>query len=57
MLTLYHKHLTLIVSQTFEKGHKDKKMEIRLHNRPLNEIIELNHRIEANGIYMTDIML
>ena len=49
MLTLYHKHL--------KRGIKIKKWKYDLIIEPLNEIIELNHRIEANGIYMTDIML
>ena len=37
------------------KGHKIKHLEIRLTEQ-LNEIIELNHKIEGNGIYIADIM-
>ena len=61
--------MTLIVLQTFEKasvknGHlvpksrgtnKLNRWEYKLIAR-LREIIELNHRIEGNGIYIVDIM-
>ena len=58
---------TLIVPQTFEKASvKNENLKIKGHKIKwkynliiewLDEIIELNHRIEANGIYVTDIML